>query len=340
MAWARIDDSLHEDEDLDYLHPAAIGLFVMMVSYSAKNLTDGVVPLTRVRRLPGYSEDALLSLSRDAAPGNKPWITLAEDHATIRSYTKYNPTKTAIDAKKTARSDAGKRGASTRWKKNSVDPEEQKWHLPCDLPSKTMAIAIANGPKTDGNCYSKCYGKISEFPAVRETHVSGQKEGFRLDEWQLLWQMVQKPMANAIANGPKNDGKCYAPYTHIVIRDNIVTESNKLDPVPTKRRKAPPPQERFWPSEIFHILPVLLQTDVVQRGLDDYTEIRKAKRYPQWLASQVKTIIKNWAEYEPDEIAEALQKASMGAYRGVFPQHRRKVKTPSVRDAQIERGLQ
>lgn len=57
MPWGRLDDSLYDHPKLDLIEPrhrlAAVGLWTLAISWSNRRLTDGHVPIARIRALGG-----------------------------------------------------------------------------------------------------------------------------------------------------------------------------------------------------------------------------------------------------------------------------------------------
>lgn len=61
MTWVKLDDSLPEDPRWDIAGAAGLGLHVAALAYCNRNLTDGLVSLSRARRLIecGNSDDVI-----------------------------------------------------------------------------------------------------------------------------------------------------------------------------------------------------------------------------------------------------------------------------------------
>lgn len=115
MPWARLDDRFHENRKVRRLwrqYPAAVGLHVMAITYSAGNLTDGVVDLEFVEeRVPdGRTRKSLT----DALVGLNLWHTHPEGWE-INDYNEFNPTRKSVESRRADKAAAGKKGAAARW---------------------------------------------------------------------------------------------------------------------------------------------------------------------------------------------------------------------------------
>lgn len=92
MAWIRLDDNFPEHPKIIGLSDSAFRLFISMLCYSNRYLTDGLIPLEIVKRL---------GASRSLQELEKAYlVNLKEKVAEIRSYAEYQPTKAMVEAKR------------------------------------------------------------------------------------------------------------------------------------------------------------------------------------------------------------------------------------------------
>jgi hypothetical protein len=109
--WLKIDDGFAEDERVLGLSDKAFRLHVAALCACARNLTDGVLSLERVRALKALTGAKDRDVAELAASGlwegSGPW--------SIRKYLEYNPSKADAEAKREAQRQGGKRGAEHRW---------------------------------------------------------------------------------------------------------------------------------------------------------------------------------------------------------------------------------
>lgn len=153
--WFKVDDGFCMNPKTAMLSNDATALWLRSGTWAAQQLTGGFVPARMVPMFRG-SDDSVRELC-DAGL----WAyDEQKDGYQFHDWSDYQPDGDEVDAKRRKRSEAGKKGASRRWKK----PENGK-------NGKPMANAMANAWQTD----SKCHGK----PMAN------------------AWQDDGKPMANA-----------------------------------------------------------------------------------------------------------------------------------------------
>ncbi len=113
MTWARLDDGFDEHPKIDGLSDGAFRLHVTAIVASARNLTDGHVVATKVRRLtPNYEPEHLAELL-DAGL----WERHGDDYV-VHDFLDYNPSREQVIADRERRSSAGKKAADARWHAN------------------------------------------------------------------------------------------------------------------------------------------------------------------------------------------------------------------------------
>lgn len=113
--WAKFDDRFHENRKIKRAWrrcPAAIGMHVMAITYSAGHLTDGFVDVDFVEdRMPQKrAREKAVSVLVDVGL----WLT-ADEGWIVNDFSEFNETKADIEAKRAAKSSAGKKGAARRW---------------------------------------------------------------------------------------------------------------------------------------------------------------------------------------------------------------------------------
>jgi hypothetical protein len=137
--WFKVDDGFCMNPKTAMLSNDATALWLRSGSWSAQQLTGGFVPARMVPMFRG-SDDSVRELCDVGL-----WERDDErDGYWFHDWSDYQPDGEEVDAKRRKRSEAGKKGASRRWKK----PENGK-------NGKPMANAMANAWQTDGKCHGK-----------------------------------------------------------------------------------------------------------------------------------------------------------------------------------------
>lgn len=137
--WFKVDDGLCMNPKTAMLSNDATALWLRSGTWAAQQLTNGRVPANMIPMF-RCSDDSVQELC-DAGL----WEYDADkDEYVFHDWADYQPDGDEVDAKRRKRSEAGKKGASRRWKK----PENGK-------NGKPMANAMANAWQTDGKCHGK-----------------------------------------------------------------------------------------------------------------------------------------------------------------------------------------
>ena len=137
--WFKVDDGFCMNPKTAMLSNDATALWLRSGTWAAQQLTDGFIPARMVPMFRG-SDDSVRELC-DAGL----WAyDEQKDGYQFHDWSDYQPDGDEVDAKRRKRSEAGKKGASRRWKK----PENGK-------NGKPMANAMANAWQTDGKCHGK-----------------------------------------------------------------------------------------------------------------------------------------------------------------------------------------
>lgn len=129
--WFKVDDSFFSNPKTAMLSDGATALWLRSGSWSAQQLTDGFIPARMVPMFRG-SDDSVRELCDVGL-----WERDDErDGYRFHDWSDYQPDAEEVDALRRKRSEAGKRGANSRWKRKTVDENGK------------------NG-KTDGKCHGK-----------------------------------------------------------------------------------------------------------------------------------------------------------------------------------------
>lgn len=162
MPWARLDDRFHDNRKVRRVWrrcPEALGLHVMAITYCAAHLTDGIVDADFVEdRAPvTRSRDRMTAALVEAGL----WRTV-EDGWEINDFTTFNGTRAAIEARRRAKQEAGKAGASARWGDgNSM----------AGAMTGAMTPAIAPLCEGDGSCHGREMPPSRPVPTPTPTPV-------------------------------------------------------------------------------------------------------------------------------------------------------------------------
>jgi hypothetical protein len=112
MAWGRIDDSLYDHPKVDELgrhRLPCMGLYVLAISWSNRYLTDGYIPVDRVKRLGGTPVLAEWLVRVGL------WDKVAEGYR-IHDFFDYNDSAERVRNRRASFRDLGRKGAEVRWR--------------------------------------------------------------------------------------------------------------------------------------------------------------------------------------------------------------------------------
>ena len=137
--WFKVDDSFYSNPKTAMLSDGATALWLRSGSWSAQQLTGGFVPARMVPMFRGSNDSV-----RELCDAGLWAYDEQKDGYQFHDWSDYQPDGDEVEAKRRKRSEAGKKGASRRWKK----PENGK-------NGKPMANAMANAWQTDGKCHGK-----------------------------------------------------------------------------------------------------------------------------------------------------------------------------------------
>ena len=94
MAWFKVDDRFHDHPKTEDLTLEAVGLWTLAGTWSASNLTDGLVSQRRIHRLGGtvVLADALVDAGL--------WVKTEDGGYQFHEWAKYQPTRAEIETKR------------------------------------------------------------------------------------------------------------------------------------------------------------------------------------------------------------------------------------------------
>lgn len=94
MTWAKLSDTFHDDPDVDELSLEAVGTFALMLSYCGRHETDGKLSPTRAAALARGKRKVVDELVTGR------FLTESDGGFVVRSWLKYQPTKSELDEKR------------------------------------------------------------------------------------------------------------------------------------------------------------------------------------------------------------------------------------------------
>lgn len=109
MTWFKVDDSFHSHPKVMMTSPAALGLWVVAGTWSAANMTDGLVPGPVLPRLLPDSE----ALAKELVAVGLWEQTEGGYH--FHNWTEYQPDAASLRAKRGKESASGREGNHRRW---------------------------------------------------------------------------------------------------------------------------------------------------------------------------------------------------------------------------------
>lgn len=163
MSWIRIDDTFPDHPKCRRVGLAGIGLHIGALCYSARLLTDGIVPRAQLPFLTGQPMKASLKLADEMVAAGL-WEQAGDDYA-LHDYLEYNPSRADVmerRAKESARKRQGIREESARntYGVGAESANLPRAPLPIPIPSpdedtsrlsNDLMIPITTGPNSPGN---------------------------------------------------------------------------------------------------------------------------------------------------------------------------------------------
>jgi hypothetical protein len=133
MPWVRIDEGMPEHPKVAALPDAAFRLHIEGLCYCARMLTDGAIPEVIAQRL--GTKKACKDLVKSGL-----WKSENDGGFRIHDYLDFQPSREDVEDRRNKRSQAGKRGAQSRWGRR----ETMANPMASAIPS-----AMANGWQTE-----------------------------------------------------------------------------------------------------------------------------------------------------------------------------------------------
>ena len=168
--WFKVDDSFFSNPKTAMLSDGATALWLRSGSWSAQQLTDGFIPARMVPMFRG-SDDSVRELCDVGL-----WERDDErDGYWFHDWSDYQPDGEEVDALRRKRSEAGKRGANSRWKRKTVDENGKNGKTDGKCHGKPMANAWQTYGKSMANAW-QTYGKSMANSCPVPVPVPDKKE--------------------------------------------------------------------------------------------------------------------------------------------------------------------
>jgi hypothetical protein len=106
--WAKISDEFYDHPKVLEAGDAAVGVYVRLLTYSARHGLDGWTPSGAAAYIASGSPGALEALERARL------VRIDADGVTIPDYLEYNPSAGEVERKREQRREAGRRGGLAR----------------------------------------------------------------------------------------------------------------------------------------------------------------------------------------------------------------------------------
>lgn len=179
MSWSRFDDSYYDHPKILEAGPAAERLWTRSIAWSNRHHTDGFIPASAVPVVNAPAGSWRRLASRLVAVGL--WESTNSGYK-IHDFLEYNSTSSetaAKDADKSAkRSEAGKKGAASRWGKDDDSPFADG--KADSKNGKSDGKAIANGWQSDSKIiapYPIPNNKKEEEAKQNDSKTDGKSDG-------------------------------------------------------------------------------------------------------------------------------------------------------------------
>lgn len=204
--WFKVDDSFFSNPKTAMLSDGATALWLRSGSWSAQQLTDGFIPARMVPMFRG-SDDSVRELCDVGL-----WERDDErDGYWFHDWSDYQPDGEEVDALRRKRSEAGKRGANSRWKRKTVDengkngktdgkchgkPMANAWQTDGKSMANSCPVPVPVPDKKEKEEYSSSFSKETTADEYLETgrpeadrQISGQYPNLDLtDAWGAFMQ--------------------------------------------------------------------------------------------------------------------------------------------------------
>lgn len=111
MPWFRIDDNFYDHPKVDDLPLSAVGLWTLAGTYCAKQLTDGQITASRIRKFGATNDDVTALLTAGL------WEQ-CEDGYAFRNWDEYQPTRESVEGEREKN-----RKRAQKWREKKRDPD-------------------------------------------------------------------------------------------------------------------------------------------------------------------------------------------------------------------------
>jgi len=183
VSWVFLDDKFHSNRKILRVGNAGAGVYARSLSYCGDHLTDGFVDEAWVRQ-------ACTPKLRDKLVAEGLWVKTQGGYE-IPDYLTLNPSKESVISKRSARSKAGKIGASRRW-------DDGKSHGNCHSTSHSTSHSKRYGKSiAKGLGYNQEEGVFSESTAIALRWLDGNGWDETFDQAAILEEagrIVRKAM--------------------------------------------------------------------------------------------------------------------------------------------------
>jgi hypothetical protein len=212
VGWVRVDDDFYDHEKFVDLSFSAMGLWVALLAWSNRNLSDGVIPQSIPRRL-GADDIAVKELLeaellewQNGKPDGKPdGKSIAPDCYLIHDYHDFQPSSDEVAAKRdelaVKRAEAGRKGAERRWQNGKPDgkaianvwPQPQPQDIPNGMYAKTRKKPAVSCPNPFAPTPENIEKVEAKWPLVNWDQETERFVGWakakdqKYVDWQRAW---------------------------------------------------------------------------------------------------------------------------------------------------------
>lgn len=164
MTWFKVDDSFHSHPKVMVTSPAALGLWLVAGTWSAANLTDGLVPAQALPRLLPDSE----ALAKELVAVGL-WEH-ADGGYQFHNWTNYQPDAASLRAKRGKESASGREGNHRRWHvARKVRVPECEY---CEADAHEEASGTRSGTRSETREETRIGGESSRTRTREEANAS------------------------------------------------------------------------------------------------------------------------------------------------------------------------
>lgn len=127
MPWFKVDDNFYDHPKVDELPVSAVGVWTLAGAYSARHLTDGFIPASRVSKLGGSEDDTSALVSAGL------WDE-AEGGFQFHNWDEYQPTKSDVESRRDY-----ERDRKARQRRNKAGQFTESEECPTGTPDGTTS---------------------------------------------------------------------------------------------------------------------------------------------------------------------------------------------------------